>query len=146
MEKSPVIPVPGSGKYIRQPLYVTDLCKIIIELIGRKPENRTHNIIGKEKIPYIEVLRIIAKVRGWKRLFLPMPLPLFSLMLRIYGLITRKVTFTPDQMKALVAGDEFPVTDWEREFNVKYTPFEQGMRETWHSKYSGYAKEMISPH
>ncbi len=39
MEKTPIIPLPGSGKYIRQPLFVNDMCKIIVELTKRKPKN-----------------------------------------------------------------------------------------------------------
>ncbi len=146
MEKTPIIPLPGSGKYIRQPLFVNDMCKVIVELTKRKPENKAWNIIGKERICYVDLLRIIAKARGWKRMFVPLPLPLFAFMLKVYSFIFRKTAFTPDQMKALVAGDEFPVENWCGEFGVRYTPFEEGIWKTWHSPCSKYAKEMVSPH
>jgi len=146
MEKMPVVPVPGDGKYIRQPLYVNDLCRVIVALTRRKPGNKTYDVIGKERIPYIDLLRIIAKTRGWTRLFLPLPLPLFGLMLRTYSLVTRKTVFTPDQMKALTAGDMFQVDPWDKEFNVKYTPFREAIWETWHGPNAKYAKEMASPH
>ena len=147
MEKIPVVPVPGSGKYVRQPLFVEDLCKVIVELTKRAPKNEIRNIIGKEKIPYIDLLRIICRTRGWKRLFLPLPLWLFAFMLRVYSFVTRKTTFTPEQMKALVAGDEFPTTDnWSEEFGVRCTPFKEAMWKVWHSPCSKYAKEMVSPH
>lgn len=146
MQKFPIVPIPGSGKYVRQPLFVEDLCKIIVKLTKRKPKNKVYNIIGKEKIPYTDLLKTICKTRGWKRLFIPTPLPIFGLALKVYGWITSKPMFTPEQMKALVAADEFPVTDWDKEFNVKYTPFKQGIWKTWHSPCSKYAKQMISPH
>ncbi len=146
MEKMPIVPVPGSGNYIRQPLYVKDLCRVIVALTKRKPKNETWNIIGYERITYINLLRMIAQARGWWRLFMPIPLPIFALLLRIYGWITGKPMFTPEQMKALVAGDLFPVEPWDKEFGVAYTPFDQGIRETWHSPESKYAKHMISPH
>ena len=146
MEKTPIIPVPGSGKYVRQPLYANDLCKVIVELTKRKPENKAWNIIGREKIEYIDLLKIIAKTRRWKRLFVPLPLWLFGFCLRVYSFVFRKTVFTPDQMRALVAGDEFPIEPWCEEFNVPYTPFRLAMWKTWHSPCSKYAKEMISPH
>jgi len=146
MEKFPIIPVPGSGKYLRQTLYVNDLCKIILELTRRNPENKTWNVIGKEKIYYIDLLRKIVHARGWKKWFVKMPLPLFGLMLRAYSLITGKPMFTKDQMNALVAGDLFPVENWCEEFNVEYTPFDKAIWETWHCENSKYAKEMESPH
>ena len=146
MEKMPIVPVPGSGKYVRQPLYVNDLCRVIVELTKRKPDNKVWDIIGHERIPYIDLLRIICKTRGWTRLFIPIPLPLFSLMLRMYSFFTRRTVFTPEQMQALVAGDEFPVSNWSEEFNVSYTPFKDAMWKTWNSPCSKYAKEMVSPH
>lgn len=146
MERIPIIPVPGWGKYLRQPLYVNDLCQVIIELTKFEPENQVWDIIGHEKIPYIDLLKIIAKARGWKRLFVPIPLPLFALMLSIYSIITGKTVFTPEQMTALVAGDEFPVSNWSEHFGVPYTDFKTGIEKTWHSPCSKYGQEMISPH
>jgi nucleoside-diphosphate-sugar epimerase len=146
MERSPIMPIPGWGSYFRQPLYVKDLCGVILQLCKQEPQNEVWNIIGHEKIPYIDLLKIIAKTRGWRRLFLPLPLPIFGFLLRVYGLITRKTSFTPDQMKALVAGDEFPVGDWSARFGVAYTPFREGMAQTWNSPCSPYAAEMVSPH
>ncbi len=146
MERWPIFPVPGSGNYVRQPLYVNDLCKVVVALTKRKPQNKTWNIIGREKIRYIDLLRIIAKTRGWKRWFIPIPISLFSLMLKVYGWFTGKPMFTPEQLKALVAGDEFPIEPWCEEFNVPYTPFKEAMWKTWHSPCSKYAKEMMSPH
>jgi nucleoside-diphosphate-sugar epimerase len=147
MEKMPIVPVPGSGKYIRQPLYVNDLCNVIVALTKRKPENKIWNIIGKERIQYIDLLKIICKTRGWKRIFVPIPLPIFGFLLKIYSLITRKTVFTPEQMKALVAGDEFPTTDnWTETFGVRYTPFREAIWKTWHTDCARHAKEMQSPH
>jgi nucleoside-diphosphate-sugar epimerase len=55
-KNSPFVLVPGKGDYIRQPLYVKDLVKIIIKLIEKKPKNKTYNIIGKEKIYFPIIL------------------------------------------------------------------------------------------
>jgi len=146
MEKTPIVPLPGSGEYVRQPLYVKDLCNVIVELTKRKPKNKTWNIIGRERITYVDLLRIIAEVRGWKRLFVPISLPLFGFMLRIYSIITGKPMFTADQMKALVAGDEFQIEKWCEEFNVSYTPFREAIKEIWNGPNAKYSKIMASPH
>lgn len=146
MQKLPIVPVPGSGKYVRQPLYVNDLCNVILALVQRKPKNEIWNITGHERIPYIDLLKIICKARGWKRIFIPIPLPLFARMLTLYSFITRKTVFTPEQMQALIAGDEFPIDNWSKTFHVPYTPFKHAIWQTWHSPQSKYAKKMVSPH
>lgn len=146
MEKAPIIPLPGSGKYIRQPLYVNDLCSVILKLIKLGPKNKIHNIIGQERIYFRDILKMIAREKGLKRWFVPIPVPLYLTLLRVYAFILRKPAFTRDQLKALVAGDDFPVTNWPQEFSVRYTPFREGLHKTWHSQCTNYAKEMVSPH
>lgn len=146
MQRFPLVPVPSTGTYVRQPLFVEDLCGVILSLITTKPKNEIINIIGHEKIPYVNMLRTIANVRGWRRVFVQIPLPVFGFMLQVYRLLLGKTVFTPDQMKALVAGDEFPVDNWPKRFGVRYTPFSEGMQKTWNSPASCYASEMVSPH
>lgn len=123
MEIFPIIPLPGNGKYIRQPLFVMDLCRIINTCIKHGPYNEVFTIIGKEKIMFKSLLTTICKKRKMKRIFIPIPLKLFHIMLTTYNTLTKNKTFVHDQLNALVAGDKFPVSDWENVFNVKYTNF-----------------------
>lgn len=146
LEKFPIFPVPGNGKFMRQPLYVLDMCKVVISAIKKGPTNRIHNIIGLERIDYIDLIKIIAREKGLKRLYVNIPLPLFGFMMNVYAFLTRKPPFTSDQMKALVAGDEFPIENWQKQFNVKYTTYENAIRETFNSPYYRYRDEMVSPH
>lgn len=133
MGKTPVFPIPGDGRFIRQPLYVMDFCRIIASCLKKRPKNKTYDITGKERISYINMMQKIAKVRGIRTTFLKVPVPLFSLALIAYGAFTTKPIFTPDQLKALTAGDEFKVIRWWDIFGVKYTPFERGLKEMFNS-------------
>jgi nucleoside-diphosphate-sugar epimerase len=143
LEMSPIFPVPGSGKYMRQPLFVEDICKITIKLIEKKPQNKTHNIIGQEKINFIDLLKIIAKEKKLHRLFLPLPIPIFLFLLKIHSIIMRKKPFIPDQLKALTAGDDFPVTAWDKTFGIPYTPFRKGIKKMLASPNYKYRLKMI---
>lgn len=143
MEKSPILPIPGDGKYIRQPLYVKDFCKIIIKTIKNGPDNKIYNIIGKEKITFIDIMRIIRKKKKITRLFLKLPIPIFIMMLNIYAFIFRKRPFIPDQLRAMTIGDIFKTDDWEKKFGVKYTKFDDALEEIYNSQYYEYRKNMI---
>lgn len=146
LERSPVFPVPGSGKYMRQPLYVMDLCRVIMACSERKPQNKIYNIIGHERIDFIDIIRKIAKAKNLTRAIVPVPLPIFVAMLKAYGIFTRKTVFTKDQLDALMAGDDFPVDNWPQEFKVKYTPFDEALQEMLASPHQKYSKRMVSPH
>ena len=65
--------------------------------------------------------------------------------MKSYSFITGSRPFIPDQLKALTAGDDFHVDDWDKKFKVKYTPFRTAMHEIVHDKYDKYSSEMVSP-
>ena len=143
--KSPIFPMPGNGKYLRQPLYVKDFARIILNCIEPnklKSKNKIYNITGKEKIYLIDCLKEFYKERKQKKLFIKIPLPIFDLLIRLYKLLNRKTRIVPEQLSALTAGDVFPVIKWEKIFNVKPTSFSTGVKETVNSKYYKYSKEM----
>ena len=64
MQKAPVFPVPGNGRYLRQPLYAGDFCDIIIACIEQRPVSKTFNISGQEKIDYIDLIRAVKEACG----------------------------------------------------------------------------------
>ncbi|MHB9141724.1 MAG: NAD-dependent epimerase/dehydratase family protein [Paludibacter sp.] len=130
MERIPAYPIPGNGNYLRQPLYVRDLCSVIIKCMEEQPENKVYNIIGKECIDYIDIIRTIKRVKKLNTLIINIPYSLFDFLLKTYALFSSNPPFTSDQLKALTAGDYFPVDNWWDEFNINYTPFEQAMIET----------------
>ncbi len=129
LEKSPVFPVPGDGKIVRQPIYVLDVAKVITAAAKRKPENKIYNLIGNEKIFYIDLIKTIAKVKNIKRLIVPLPISLFSFLMNAHTKITGNPPFTEDQLKALIAGDVFRPDNWPEIFGVSYTPFENAWKE-----------------
>ena len=59
MQRAPIFPVPGDGRYLRQPLYVGDFCNIIISCIERPVSGQSFNISGQEKIDYIDLIKAV---------------------------------------------------------------------------------------
>lgn len=142
MQKVPVFPIPGSGKYMRQPLYVGDFCNVIISCIESRINGQTFNITGLEQVNYIDIIRQIKKSVGAKCLILNIPYGLFYVLLKIWALFDKNPPFTADQLKALTAGDEFEVIDWEGIFGIRATPFAQAIDETFNDPvYSKIALE-----
>lgn len=146
LEKTPLLPIPGSGRYLRQPLYVLDLCRVILKCLERGPSNDVHNLIGHERLDFIDLIRQIRRARELRCALLPMPLPLFSFLLRLYAWLARKPTVIQAQLDALIAGDEFPVEDWTEQFGVAYTPFAEALAEMLASPRFPQTWQMQSPH
>lgn len=130
MKKMPIFPIPGDGRYMRQPLYVGDFCNIIISCIENKVADGIYNISGHEKIDYIDIIREIKRATGAKTLITKIPYNLFYALLWIWGQFDKNPPFTTQQLAALSAKDEFEIIDWPGLFGVPYTPFATAINET----------------
>ena len=130
MQKVPVFPIPGSGRYMRQPLYVGDFCSIIISCLETGISGKVFNITGLERVDYVDIIRQIKKAITSKCQIIHIPYSFFSLLLRFWALFDSNPPFTASQLKALTAGDAFEVIDWPTIFGVQPTPFVKAMDET----------------
>lgn len=142
MQKVPVFPIPGDGRYMRQPLYVGDFCNIIISCIERRLPPGVFDISGHEKVDYIDIIREIKKATRSRTPILRIPYGLFFGLLWIWERFDRNPPFTTQQLAALSAKDEFAVIDWPGIFGVTRTPFAQAVHETFnHPRYSQVVME-----
>jgi uncharacterized protein YbjT (DUF2867 family) len=145
MERAPIFPIPGHGRYMRQPLYNRDFCRAIAVCIRTRPAGAVYDLTGPERIDYIDMIRAIRDAKGLRTPIVPIPFALFKALLRLYALFSAKPPFTAEQLDALVAGDEFDGVDIEATFGFRPTPFRDAIRETFgHPVYSRIA--LASPH
>ena len=137
MAKTPVFPVPGHGRYLRQPLYVLDFCRVLIRCAELVPDKKAFDIVGKEDVTYIDIIRTIKKVKKIHTFIVNIPVSVFRMLLRMYSVFSKKPPFVADQLDALMAGDYFVGISMEEEFGIKPTPFATAIEETFtHPVYS----------
>jgi len=132
MRRSPIFPVPGNGRYLRQPLYVGDFCNVVISCITMTAPGGIYDITGLEKIYYIDIVREICRVTHARAHIVRIPYGAFWALLWLWGLVDCDPPFTTQQLAALIAPDEFEVIDWPGIFGVTPTPFAAALDETFH--------------
>jgi nucleoside-diphosphate-sugar epimerase len=130
MEWVPIFPIPGDGKYMRQPLYNRDFCRMIEWCVRNRPQGTVYDVVGEERVNYVDIIRTIKAVKRLQTWIVHIPYWLFDKLLRLYSVFSRRPPFTADQLKALTAGDDFKGVDIERTFGFRPTPFVEAMRET----------------
>ncbi|UXA67845.1 NAD-dependent epimerase/dehydratase family protein [Xanthomonas prunicola] len=130
MERTPVFPIPGDGRFMRQPLYERDFCRCIAKCIETEPEG-TYDIVGDTRVDYVDIILTIKRVKNLRTIIVHVPIGFFAFLLRTYSLFTSKPPFTADQLKALSAGDDFKGIDTEAVFGVRQTSFEDAIRESY---------------
>jgi len=130
MKRTPVFPIPGSGRYLRQPMFVGDFCDIVVSCIENRIKG-VFNISGLEHIDYIDIIRAIKQSTKSKVPIVKIPYRLFYSLLFIWGLFDKNPPFTTQQLEALTAHDVFEVIDWPGIFGVKATPFQLAIDKTY---------------
>lgn len=129
MSCTPFFPVPGNGKYIRQPLYAGNFAAIILSAL-RRHMTGTYDISGLEKISYINLIRLIRDTVKSRTLIVHVPVRVFWWLLHIYGRFDQNPPFTTRQLEALIIPETFPVIDWPGLFDVTPTPLSDAICET----------------
>src|SRR3546814_9354851 len=80
MKRVPVFPIPGSGRYMRQPLYALDFCDVIVACLRSRREG-AWNISGLEKLDYIDLMRAVKRATGAGTPTVRIPCGLFRLQI-----------------------------------------------------------------
>ena len=131
MAKTPIFPIPGDGRYMRQPLYERDFCRCIADCINRERNGEIYDVVGDTRIDYVDIIHTIKKAKGLRTRIVHIPYGFFGFLLRVYAMFSGKPPFTEDQLKALSAGDDFKGVDTYAEFGVSQTPFGEAVRESY---------------
>jgi nucleoside-diphosphate-sugar epimerase len=126
MRKTPIFPIPGSGKYLRQPLFAGDFCDVISSAIEREAVGE-FNITGQERINYIDLIRAVKNATTSRTHIQRIPYSLFWSLLKLNSLFDQDPAFTVGQLKALVTPDVFEVIDWPSLFEVRATPLQEAL-------------------
>jgi nucleoside-diphosphate-sugar epimerase len=142
MKRVPVFPIPGNGRYLRQPLYAGDFCEIIMACLDRRLSGTAYNITGLERIEFIDLMRSVREAVNARTPIVQVPYSLFWLMLKTYAVVDRDPPFTTGQLRALVTPDIFEVVDWPGMFGVSATPLKEALHETFRDpRYSSISLE-----
>lgn len=127
ISRLPMIPLPGGGKFGRQPVYVDDICKIVLKLITGKYKKQIYEIHGKEYVTMAKMVQVITQKKKMRRITLSVPLVFLLMFFWLAEKIARNPKFTVDQIKSLISGEKFKGEKWWGTFDIIPTSFEAGV-------------------
>jgi len=134
-KKMPVFPIPGHGRWPRQPIYIDDMCYLILHFLEEFPENNVYSINGRDTIFFRDMVRMVFQELGGIKIMIPFPIPLFKVLMMTYQKISGNTQFTTDQVDSLASCDIFPEYPWWNEFHIKITPFREGIQKMIRRRY-----------
>jgi uncharacterized protein YbjT (DUF2867 family) len=103
LRRTPVFPLPGSGRYPVQPVHVDDLARICIEAAA-SDRDLVVDAAGPETMPFRDLVALIRSAVNARSLVVRIPPTLMAAAARGLGLLVRDVVLTPDEIRGLMAG------------------------------------------
>lgn len=127
IKKLPIVPLPGGGDFGRQPVYVEDICAIVLKLIETKIENRVFEIHGHEYITMKKMVKTILKIQNSTKPTVNVPLSLLYATILLQQKVLKNPKFTTDQIESLTSGEKFKGDKWWKTFAIIPTNFTVGV-------------------
>jgi NADH dehydrogenase len=97
---SPCLPLIGGGRTLFQPVFVGDVAAAIARIVADGVAGKTYEFGGPATMSFKEILQLVLKVTGRKRLLVPLPFPIARMIGSIAGLLPHPV-LTADQVDLL---------------------------------------------
>jgi len=130
IKKLPVIPVVGNGGAILQPIYVEDVCEIIIKLLDGDIKNKIYYLAGEERVSIDGFIDKIAKIYSKKVIKMHVPLWLIFLPLKLYNFVIKNSVFTYDSLKLSNTNKICDISEIKSLFNFKFLNLDEGLAKT----------------
>lgn len=124
----PIIPVMGSGTYKLQPVYINDVCEIIVKLISSDIRNKIYYVAGGQRVSMNDLIDKIAGIDGKKVFKMHVPLPLLWLPLKLYNFIFKNSAVSYQALKMLDQDKICKIDEIKKDFNFKPVDIDDGLR------------------
>jgi NADH dehydrogenase len=118
--KFPVVPIIGDGKYLRQPLHIKDLNKLIVRLFDYPVPNGIFEIGGPKRWLFRDIVGYLVDLadRRVTRLYIP---------IIACSLASRFTTFIdPELVRAVVSDEKVDNGTWQKYFSFDLISFNTG--------------------
>ena len=128
LHRVPVLPVPGGGRHLQQPVHVADLARAVLAAVERPAaEDVIYDVAGPAPLTFAELLQISARTVGSRARFVPVPLALAVAAARCCERLGRHPRIRAEQLQRLAEDKAFAIDDAARDLGYAPRPFADGI-------------------
>jgi uncharacterized protein YbjT (DUF2867 family) len=124
-----VVPVPGGGRQLQQPVHAADLAGAVLTAVERRETaGRGYDVAGPEPLTFADILRGSAAAVGGRVHLVPVPLGPVIALTRGYERVSRRPRIRVEQWQRLAEDKAFPIDAAARDLDYAPRPFAEGIR------------------
>jgi uncharacterized protein YbjT (DUF2867 family) len=128
--RSPVVPLPGGGRALVQPVHVVDLGRAAVDaLLCPAAARREYNLAGAEPAPLRELVLHVARLLGRSPFLLTVPVWPAAAALRVWGVFRLPPRLKPEQVLRLAEDKAFPYDEAQRDWGYAPRSWREGLAE-----------------
>lgn len=128
LRRATVLPVPGTGRCLHQPVHVADVATAVLTALQRPAASGSlYDVAGPEPFPFAELLHSCARAVGSKTRLVPVPLAPLVTLARGYERLSRHPRIRAEQMLRLGEDKAFPIDDAIRDLGYAPRAFASGI-------------------
>ncbi len=121
----PIVPIAGSGKNSFQPISVEDVARCIVDSVEREDLiDKTLEIGGPDHLTYNQIIDVVVRTLGVKRLRLHIPLLLMRPVVRLMELVLSRPPATTEQLRMLPVPNVAQLDMVQKSFGFDPKPLE----------------------
>jgi nucleoside-diphosphate-sugar epimerase len=130
LRRLPVVPIPGGGRRLQQPVHVDDVASVIVTALER-PESigRAYDIAGPEPLTFRQIVEQAAAAVGTRPRLVPVPLGPAIAALRLYASVGGRPRLKAEQLQRLAEDKRFDISAAEADLDYRPRPFRVGISE-----------------
>lgn len=120
---NPVVPVPGDGRAMFQPLAIGDLARIVVQCVETGPRGLVAEIGGPDWLSLEEIINIIKAEMGTRRPNVHVPIPAILPAAILFDALLPNPPVTPSQLKLLAKNNLARPDSVQRSFGFEPQSF-----------------------
>jgi uncharacterized protein YbjT (DUF2867 family) len=125
-----VVPVPGGGSRLQQPVHVADLAGAVLTAAERpQVAGSCYDVAGPRPLAFAELLHLSSAAVGCRLRLLPVPLSPVIALTRGYERFSRRPRVRAEQWQRLAEDKAFPIDAAARDLGYAPRSFAEGIRE-----------------
>ncbi len=130
LQRSPIVPLPGGGNRLQQPVHVDDLAHAIVGALDRHEAVGTaYDVAGPRALSLREVVEQAAAAVGRRPRLVGLPLGAAIVAVRAYERVVRHPRLRAEQIERLAEDKAFDIDSARADLGFSPRSFEDGIRE-----------------
>ncbi len=128
LTRVPLLPVPGAGRHLQQPVHVADAARALVTAAERPEVARMcYDLAGPEPLTFANMLRECASSVASRTRFVPVPLTPVIALTGCYERISRAPRIRAEQLWRLAEDKAFAIDQAIRDLDYAPRPFAEGI-------------------